>query len=82
LFEVVAARFEIRSTVLFTNRSVREWCNLFEMDNILPTALIDRLMQYEEAIVIQGARYRMRDNATQRVTRFGTCTFGGVFYAK
>jgi DNA replication protein DnaC len=54
----------MRSIVLFTDRPVREWCNLFEMDNILPTALIDRLMQCEEAIVIQGASYRMRDNAT------------------
>ena len=64
LFQVVAARYEFRSIVLFTNRPVREWCNLFEMDNIMPTALIDRLIQYEEAIVFQGASYGMRDNAT------------------
>jgi DNA replication protein DnaC len=64
LFRVVAARREIGSIVLFTNGPVRKWCNLFEVDNTLPPALIDRLMQHEEAIVIQGASYRMRDNAT------------------
>jgi DNA replication protein DnaC len=68
LFRVVAARYEIGSIVLFTNRPVREWGNLFELDNTLPTALIDRRMQYEEAIVIQGASYRMRDKATDSLS--------------
>jgi len=64
LLRVVAARYEIGLIVLFTNRPARERCNLCEVDNILPITLIDRLMQYGEAIVIQGASYRMRDNAT------------------
>jgi DNA replication protein DnaC len=61
LFQVVAARYEIGSIVLSTNRAFREWGTLFEMDNTLATALIDRLMHHGEAIVIQGDSYRMRD---------------------
>jgi DNA replication protein DnaC len=61
LFQVVAARYEIGSIVLTTNRPFREWGTLFDMDNTLATALIDRLMHHGEAIVIQGDSYRMRD---------------------
>ena len=61
LFQVVAARYETGSIVLTTNRPFREWGALFDVDNTLATALIDRLMHHGEAIVIQGDSYRMRD---------------------
>jgi DNA replication protein DnaC len=61
LFQVVAARYESGSIVLSTNRPFREWGALFDVDNTLATALIDRLMHHGEAIVIQGASYRMKD---------------------
>jgi DNA replication protein DnaC len=60
LFQVVAARYELGSIVLSTNRPFREWGTLFDMDNTLATALIDRLMHHGEAIVIDGESYRMR----------------------
>jgi DNA replication protein DnaC len=61
LFQVVAARYETGSIVLTTNRPFREWGALFDVDNTLATALIDRLMHHGEAIVIQGPSYRMKD---------------------
>jgi DNA replication protein DnaC len=61
LFQVVAARYEIGSIVVTTNRPFRDWGTLFDVDNTLATALIDRLMHHGEAIVIQGTSYRMRD---------------------
>jgi DNA replication protein DnaC len=61
LFQVVAARYESGSIVLSTNRPFREWGALFDVDNTLATALIDRLMHHGEAILIQGPSYRMRD---------------------
>ena len=61
LFQVVAARYEVGSIVITTNRPFREWGNLFDVDNTLATALIDRLMHHGEAIVIQGDSYRMKD---------------------
>jgi DNA replication protein DnaC len=60
LFQVVAARYETGSIVLSTNRPFRDWGTLFDMDNTLATALIDRLMHHGEAILIQGESYRMR----------------------
>ena len=64
LFQVVAARYEIGSIVLSTNRPFREWGTLFDVDNTLATALIDRLMHHGEALVIQGESYRMKDKPT------------------
>jgi DNA replication protein DnaC len=61
LFQVVAARYEAGSIVLTTNRAFREWGTLFDVDNTLATALIDRLMHHGEAIVIQGPSYRLKD---------------------
>jgi len=61
LFQVVAARYEAGSIVLTTNRVFREWGALFDVDNTLATALIDRLMHHGEALVIRGDSYRMKD---------------------
>jgi DNA replication protein DnaC len=61
LFQVVAARYESGSIVLTTNRAFREWGTLFDVDNTLATALIDRLMHHGEALVIKGDSYRMKD---------------------
>ena len=64
LFQVVAARYELGSIVITTNRPFREWGKLFDVDNTLATALIDRLMHHGEGIVIQGDSYRMKDKAS------------------
>jgi DNA replication protein DnaC len=61
LLQVVAARYEVGSIVITTNRPFREWGTLFDEDNTLATALIDRLMHHGEALVIQGDSYRMKD---------------------
>src|SRR5260370_37983094 len=61
LFQVVAARYEVGSIVISTNRPFREWGKLFDVDNTLATALIDRLMHHGEGIVIEGTSFRMKD---------------------
>ena len=64
LFQVVAARYEVGSIVITTNRTFREWGKLFDVDNTLATALIDRLMHHGEGIVIQGDSFRMKDKGS------------------
>ncbi len=63
LFQVVAARYEVGSIVISTNRPFREWGKLFDVDNTLATALIDRLMHHGERLVIEGPSFRMKDKA-------------------
>ena len=64
LFQVVAARYECGSIVVSTNRAFRDWGAIFDVDNTLATAMIDRLMPHGEAIVIQGESYRMKDKGS------------------
>jgi DNA replication protein DnaC len=61
LFQVVAARYESGSIVLTTNRAFADWGKIFDVDNTLATAMIDRLMHHGEALVIRGDSYRMKD---------------------
>jgi DNA replication protein DnaC len=61
LFQVVAARYERGSIVITTNRAFRDWGTIFDRDNTLATAMIDRLMHHGEPIVIQGDSYRTKD---------------------
>lgn len=63
LFQVVAARYETGSIVLTTNRAFREWGAIFDVDNTLATALLDRLMHHGEAFVIKGDSYRTKGQA-------------------
>ena len=58
LFQVVAARYESGSIVLTTNRKFRDWGKIFDIDNTLATAMIDRLMHHGEAYVIDGESYQ------------------------
>lgn len=58
MFQVVAARYECSSIVITTNRTFSEWGKIFDVDNTLATAIIDRLMHHGEAVVIDGKSYR------------------------
>ena len=65
LFQVVAARYESGSIVISTNQAFREWGAIFDVNNTLASAMIDRLMHHGEAIVIRGDSYRMKDKPTE-----------------
>jgi len=58
MFQVVAARYEVGSIVVTTNRKFRDWGKIFDVDNTLATAMIDRLMHHGEAILIDGGSFR------------------------
>jgi DNA replication protein DnaC len=60
LFQIVTARYEFGSIVITTNRSFRDWGRIFDVDNTLATAMIDRLMHHGDAIAIQGNSFRMK----------------------
>jgi DNA replication protein DnaC len=61
MFQVVAARYETGSIVISTNRVFKQWGQIFDVDNTLATAMIDRLMHHGEAILIEGDSYRTKD---------------------
>ena len=65
MFQVVASRYETGSIVISTNRVFKEWGQIFDVDNTLATAMIDRLIHHGEAILIQGDSYRTKDAAEE-----------------
>ena len=61
LFQVISQRYERGSTVITTNRSFKQWPEIFNNDSTLTSALLDRLLHHAESVVIEGRSYRMRD---------------------
>jgi DNA replication protein DnaC len=59
-FELVTARYEHGSILLTSNTSFSAWGNLLG-DEVLATALLDRLLHHAEVLAINGRSYRMKD---------------------
>ena len=61
-YDIICDRYEKGSLVLTTNRSPKEWPELFG-DALLASAAMDRLVHHATAIVIQGQSYRIARSA-------------------
>jgi DNA replication protein DnaC len=59
-FELVTARYEHGSILLTSNTSFSAWGNLLG-DEVLATALLDRLLHHAQVLAINGRSYRMKD---------------------
>jgi DNA replication protein DnaC len=59
-FELVTARYEHGSILLTSNTSFADWGQLLG-DEVLATALLDRLLHHAEVLAINGQSYRMKD---------------------
>jgi DNA replication protein DnaC len=59
-FELVTARYEHGSIILTSNTSFAGWGALLG-DEVLATALLDRLLHHAEVVTINGPSYRMKD---------------------
>jgi DNA replication protein DnaC len=60
-FRLVSTRYERGSIVLTSNKHVRDWPEIFAGDEILTTAILDRLLHHVHVIHIDGRSYRLRD---------------------
>lgn len=59
-YEVIAKRYEQRSTVITSNKTFEEWGKIL-FDPVLATAILDRFVHHCNFIVINGESYRMRE---------------------
>ena len=59
-FQLIAARYEFRPTILTTNQSFSKWPDVFG-DAVIANAIIDRLVHHCEIIKITGHSYRVKD---------------------
>ena len=60
LFELVRDRYEQGSTILTSNTNFSEWGHLLG-NEVMATALLDRLLHHAEVISISGKSFRMKD---------------------
>jgi len=64
LFEIIMRRYELRSTIMTSNRPLEEWGKLIG-DVPTATAILDRILHRAEIIQITGKSYRLKDRATK-----------------
>ena len=62
LFEIIMRRYEVRSTLMTSNRPIEEWGKLLG-DVPAASAILDRFLHHAEIITITGKSYRLKDRA-------------------
>jgi DNA replication protein DnaC len=63
-FELVRDRYEKGPIILTSNTSFAEWGSLLG-DEVLATALLDRLLHHAEVMTISGKSFRMKDRTVK-----------------
>ncbi len=64
LFEIVMRRYQVRSTLMTSNRPLEDWGKLLG-DVPAATAILDRFLHNAELIAITGRSYRLKDRAAK-----------------
>lgn len=67
VFQVISKRYEKGSIVLTSNKTFGEWGQVFG-DEVLATAILDRLLHHCEVVSINGNSYRLK-NRLQAIER-------------
>jgi len=67
VFQVISKRYEKGSIILTSNKTFSEWGQVFG-DEVLATAILDRLLHHCEVVSINGNSYRLK-NRLQAIER-------------
>lgn len=74
LFEIIMRRYEVRSTMMTSNRPLEDWGKLIG-DVPSATAILDRFLHHAEIVSMTGKSYRLRHRAAgEPTTGHGTET--------
>jgi DNA replication protein DnaC len=68
LYEVINRRYERRSVIVTTNRSFKEWNEVFPNATCIAT-LLDRLTHHAEVTVLEGQSYRVHESEQEIAAR-------------
>jgi DNA replication protein DnaC len=60
-FRLVSHRYERGSILITTNKGIREWPDVLAGDEVLATAILDRLLHRSHVLNIKGRSYRLRE---------------------
>ncbi len=70
LFEIIMRRYQVRSTIMTSNRPLEDWGKLIG-DVPAATAILDRFLHNADVISITGKSYRLKDRATKKAEDAG-----------
>ena len=59
-FRLINRRYERASTLLTSNKSFMDWGEVFG-DQVIATAILDRLLHHSSTLNIKGESYRLKD---------------------
>ncbi len=59
LFQVISQRYERGSIILTPNKAYKDWPGVFNNDNTVTSAILDRLLHHCQTVTITGSSYRM-----------------------
>jgi DNA replication protein DnaC len=59
LYAIIEARYQLKSTIITSNRSITDWAAVFP-DPIMANAVMDRLCHNAHQIIIKGESYRKK----------------------
>lgn len=60
-FRLVSYRYGRGSILITTNKGVRDWPEVLAGDEVLATAILDRLLHRSHVLNIRGRSYRLRE---------------------
>ena len=67
LYEIIAARYERRPTIITSNKSLSDWASITQ-DVSLAAAIIDRLMHHGQVFYLKGPSWRLKGQPTDHTT--------------
>lgn len=67
-FQLVCQRYEKGSIVVTSNKTFNQWGEIFG-DDVIASAILDRLLHHCHIIPIQGASYRIKDKSTKVIDK-------------
>ena len=59
-YALISKRYEKASTIITSNKEFQEWGSIFN-DDVIATAILDRLLHHSHPFLINGPSYRMKD---------------------
>ena len=59
-FQLISRKYEKSTIILTSNRSFRDWGTIFT-DNVIASAILDRLLHHCTVVNIKGQSYRLKD---------------------
>jgi DNA replication protein DnaC len=61
LFFPVSHRYQRGSILFTTNKGIKDWPEILAGDEVLATAILDRLLHNSHVLDVKGRSYRLRD---------------------